>query len=89
MQTWASIAARCRRKGGEVLVRKGAVSHPRRSRGFVRSIGLPTGQIRDWRKTLSGGECLHVHEHKTFYAAHVDLFDPAVAPLHHLIGDVL
>lgn len=89
MQTWAAIASRARRKGGEVLVRKGAVPHPRRSRGFVRSIGLPTGQIADWRKTLPGGECLHVHEHRTFYAVHVDLFDPHESPVSHLIGDVL
>lgn len=90
MQTWAKIAARCRRSlRGEVEVRKGSVKHPRYSRGFVRSIGLPQGERANWRKTLSGGECLHVKEYRSFYSVHVDLFDPHEQPLQHFVGDVL
>lgn len=89
LYTWAVIAAKCRRKAGEVMVRKGAVRHPRYSKGFTRSLGLPQGERANWRKELSNGECLHVKEYERYYAVHIDLFHPHSAPLEHLIGDVL
>lgn len=73
---------------GTVLrIRRPDAIHPSRA-GFRRSLGMPRGQIADWRKTTGHG-CIHVREYRTWYAVHRDRVDPKVSVFGHLFKDVL
>ncbi len=88
MHTWAQVAFELMTAvpHARVRVARAAILHPK-SVGFVKSIGLPAGQRADWRCSLPNGQCLHVHEHRTVYVAHVDQIDPARDALGHLAVD--
>lgn len=61
---------------------------PEESGLFRRSIGEMKGQIADWRATVPGSSRgVHAVEFEDHYSVHVDNFDPAKAPLKHLLLD--
>jgi hypothetical protein len=75
--------------GAVYIVPKGAIAHP----GIVgasRSIGLPVGQIADWRFP-PGPQCdgLHVHEFPHDWRVHLDRVHPSCSLLNHFFVDVL
>jgi len=51
------------------------------------SIGLPEGQLADYRRLLSGGRGLHVKVFRNHYEAHIDEVHPDVNPIEHLRQD--
>jgi hypothetical protein len=50
-------------------------------------MGLPTGQLADWRFVSPGCDGLHVREFGDFYSAHVDRVNPTCDPIGHIVSD--
>lgn len=55
--------------------------------GWRKSLGLPRGQIADWRKR-DGIGCLHAVEYLTHCEIHRDAIDPEVSLFWHIMYDV-
>ncbi|MCE4624129.1 MAG: hypothetical protein F7B11_05230 [Caldisphaeraceae archaeon] len=51
------------------------------------SVGKPRGQIKNWRKTLPDGSCLHVLEFKNIYIVHRDRANPNDSIIKHIALD--
>lgn len=71
----------------KIVIKREEIAHPSRSLGFREAFGEPDMQLRDFRKTINGSECLHVQEYNTHYAVHKDKVDPGLSPIGHLISD--
>jgi hypothetical protein len=56
--------------------------------GFRKTVGLPSGQIADYRLTLMDGRSIHALEYWSFYLIHWDVRDPSFDPIGHLQYDV-
>ncbi|WP_052266630.1 hypothetical protein [Picrophilus oshimae] len=56
-------------------------------RKFRKSIGLPCGQIADYRGSINGFS-IHIKEYYDKYEVHLDKYDPRYNPFMHLIKDV-
>jgi hypothetical protein len=69
-----------------VHLEKGLLPHPRTA-GMTSSIGLPEGQVADYRLVLAGGAGLHVKDFGTHYEAHIDEVHPEVNIAEHLRRD--
>lgn len=56
--------------------------------GARRDVGLPVGQLADWR-FAAAADCtgLHVHEHADRYEAHIDRVHPACSLVGHVRAD--
>ena len=67
-------------------VEKGVLCHPRAA-GMSPSMGLPEGQIGDFRLALPNGGGLHVKDFGTHYEAHLDEVHPDVNLVEHLRKD--
>lgn len=89
MMDWSSIAEEVLRKSEheEVIVDKQLVPHPTQTTFFKRSLGIPRGQIADYRMKLKDGRSLHIVEFKDHYRIHWDIHDPEENPLGHLLTD--
>ena len=87
--TWAQIAADLRRQPLPVCVRLAAwqVEHPQAA-GMTRSLGLPVGQLADWRMPHPNCHGLHVREYPGYYTAHVDQVNPRCDLPGHVAADV-
>jgi hypothetical protein len=75
-------------RGSQVIVGAGELAHPQ-AEGAERSVGLPRGQVADWR-FAPGEDCtgLHVHEMEGgTWAAHLDAVHPACGVVRHLRAD--
>lgn len=61
--------------GSQVEIRRSDIAHPA-DEGASRSVGMPRGQVRDWRflRTRTGGG-LHVHEYRRSWVAHLGSLD--------------
>lgn len=70
----------------ELRLEKHAVQHPRDA-GLRVGMGLPLGQIADYRLRLADNRGLHVRDFGSYYLAHIDQTDPACDPLLHLLQD--
>lgn len=70
-----------------VCVEKHSMLEPPESAGFRISFGAPQGQLRDFRKSLPDGRCIHVREFPERYCVHWDWRDPGVDPIGHLVRD--
>ena len=65
-----------------------SIGNPMETGLFVRSVGSPRGQIRDYRGNVDGSNLgIHVVEFLGHYEVHVDHFDPYKKPVEHLIVD--
>ena len=84
MSTWSGIIDDVLRHEAhrEVFVKSGVVPHPCEA-GFTRHLGLPVGQAEDWRKTVRGGEGIHVRVYREGYGVHWDRVCPLERPLMH------
>lgn len=82
---WAGIAefVQTLRPGAEVHIRRDAIPHPSQVSSFYRSVGLPAGEVADWRMPLAGGRGLHVRESASGFRAHWDRVDLRTNPLEH------
>jgi hypothetical protein len=67
-------------------VEKGLLPHPRTA-GMLPSIGLPEGQLADYRLVLAHGQGFHVKDFGTHYEAHIDEVHPDVNAIEHLRKD--
>ena len=67
-------------------VEKGVLGHPKTA-GMTTSIGLPEGQLADYRLVLSSGAGLHVKDFGSHYEAHIDEVHPDVDAMEHLRRD--
>jgi len=66
---------------------KSIMKHPLLD-GFRRDIGLPKGELANWRLGLKDGSCVHVREYVDCYAVHLDKVDPNVSLIEHLRKDL-
>ncbi len=58
--------------------------------GMTRSVGLPKGQLKDWRsETMPDGSGLHVLEFVDHYEVHIDRVDPHANLPGHVVQDVV
>ena len=89
--TWDEVRARVAAlpRGGVLAIPKGAIAHPA-SAGAVRAVGLPVGQLRDFRfppdRACQG---VHVHEYARDWRVHLDRVHPSCSLLGHFFADVL
>lgn len=72
--------------GARIVLHKD-VPHPQLG-GARRDIGLPAGQLADWR-FAPGPDCtgVHVHEFADRYVAHLDRVHPACSIVGHVRSD--
>lgn len=73
--------------GARKAIPKHGVPHPRGA-GAVPSLGLPVGQLRDWR--FPPDHCcrgLHVHEYSDRWEGHLDRVHPNCDPVDHIRRD--
>lgn len=86
---WPSVIQAIARLGlgVEVELDKQWLLHPSKVEGFKLSLGMPRGQVADYRMRLSDGRCLHVVELRDRYLVHLDSVDPSDNPLGHLLSD--
>lgn len=77
---------------GSIVIPKGIyddLPSPSDSGLFVKSVGVPRGQIADWRTFKDGIKSgVHAVEFRDRYELHVDGFDPNRYPVEHLIHDL-
>lgn len=76
---WDRVAALVRSKlpaRKAVSIKVPDFAHPRLVPGFVRDVGLPVGQISDYRWSLPDGSCVHVQDFGHCITAHWDEVDP-------------
>ncbi len=59
-------------------VRTCDIPHPL-ALGFTTSIGLPEGQLADYRLELADGRGIHVREYSGFFRIHLDRIHPTLA----------
>lgn len=85
--TWNHVAAYLQQQPthSSVGVMKWQVEHPQAA-GLQRSLGLPVGQLADWRMP-SCRNGLHVREYVDRYTAHVDSVNPHCDLPGHLAAD--
>jgi len=55
--------------------------------GMTLSIGLPEGQVADYRYAFSDGSGVHVKDFGGHYQVHLDEVHPGVDPIEHLRRD--
>lgn len=86
--TWAQVAADLRRRPLPACVRLATwqVEHPQAA-GMTPSVGLPVGQLADWRMPHPNCHGLHVREYPGYYTAHVDKINPRCDLPGHLAAD--
>ena len=77
LMTWKSVAVALRSGPQSTCVRVPAwqVEHPTAA-GMTRSVGLPVGQVADWRMPHPNCHGLHVREYVGYYTVHVDQVNP-------------
>ena len=76
-----------RRPHQNIIVSKHHLAKHPSECGFVKTLGIPRGQINDYELTLKDGRRVHVVEFKDYYKVHWDILSPRVSPLGHLICD--
>ena len=87
-RSWESISRELLEAKPETYRRypRGSVESPAAA-GLHFGLGLPRGQLADWRKPLGRCRGLHVWEFPGYFEAHVDSPDPECDPLAHLSTD--
>lgn len=87
--TWLEIEAELRQlpPGASLSFARDQLPHPQDA-GAARSIGVPSGQVADWRFAPTA-DCrgLHVHELADGWRAHLDAIHPSCDLLGHLQAD--
>lgn len=86
--TWAQVAQHLARQGRAscITIAKRQVEHPQAA-GMLRSLGLPLGQIADWRMPRPGCHGLHVREFTDHYTVHIDAVNPHCDLPGHVAAD--
>ena len=86
--TWAQVAALLRWRPRPACVRLEAwqIEHPQAA-GMTRSVGLPVGQLADWRMAHPSCHGLHVREYVGYYTAHLDKVHPRCNLAGHMAVD--
>ncbi len=86
--TWAQVAQHLARNGRSacITIQKWQVEHPRVA-GMRRSLGLPLGQMADWRMPYPGCHGLHVREFPDHYSVHIDRVNPHCDLPGHVAAD--
>jgi hypothetical protein len=75
--SWLDILAQLRAEPSALIrTSKGDVPSPLDGGARV-SLGLPTGQRRDYRWSLPDCRCMHAREFAEHYETHLDQMDPA------------
>lgn len=69
-----------------VKLPKGLLPHPAAA-GMSSSVGIPEGQVADYRLVLPDGSGLHVKDFVEYYEAHLDEVHPDVNWVEHLRQD--
>jgi hypothetical protein len=89
---WAAVleALREHAQGAEASIDRASIVHPAAA-GAVRSVGLPRGQVGDWRfPPLGDGAGLHVQDFgQAGWRAHLDAVHPSVSLRGHLEHDMI
>lgn len=85
---WQNVADQLRRqpRGSVVRYRKSLMEHPLDA-GASWSIGMPQGQIADFRLRLPGCGGLHIRDFGSHYEAHIDTVDLSCNPIEHARRD--
>lgn len=82
VQLWPPDASR------RLRIPRGLIPHPLTVRNMRPSVGLPEGQLRDFRAVLEPTSAgLHVKEFANHYEAHVDAVHPAHGVAEHVRVD--
>lgn len=86
--TWADVGRYLRQPASPSVasVAKHAVEHPCDA-GMVRSLGVPLGQVADWRMPSPHCGGLHVREFVDRYTAHLDQVNPNCDLPGHVAAD--
>lgn len=90
MMTWADVVQQLWPPDSRHHLRlpKAIVPHPITVQGMRTSMGLPEGQVRDYRVRLGETTAgLHIKEFQHHYEAHLDAYDPVVKPVEHFVVD--
>ena len=90
-KTWAEVYWYLTQaeKGSTVEVHKSVIAHPSYN-GAYKSVGLPKGQIADWRFPPDPeGRGLHIHDVGWGWRAHLDEVHPDHSIVGHFVRDVL
>ncbi len=87
--TWAQVASHLSGQPQHTFIslQKSQVEHPHGA-GMRRSLGLPVGQIADWRVAHPNCHGLHVREYVDRYTAHLDHVNPNCDLPGHIASDV-
>jgi hypothetical protein len=89
--TWDAIRVWLLRErpGRELSIHRTRIAHPADA-GALSSVGLPRGQVADWRFPADG-QCrgVHVREFRARYRVHMDRAHPSCGLLDHFFRDVL
>lgn len=89
MKTWSEILNELSSSpfGTKVTILKNEIISPKDA-GAVKSIGVPYGQIADWRfKPETNCTGLHIHEYSNEWVAHLDQVHPQCSLIRHLKYD--
>lgn len=88
VRSWRDAVALLRFEAPRTVLRvpKVWLPHPLTA-GMTTSIGLPEGQLADYRLRLQGTAGLHVKDFGEHYEIHVDEVHPDVNPIEHLRRD--
>lgn len=88
VMTWEGVVAWLRRHPQPACVRIEIwqVEHPTNA-GMTRSMGLPVGQLADWRMPHPHCGGLHVREYRGYYTVHLDRVNPRCDLPGHLAVD--
>lgn len=89
MRGWDEVEASLRLwpPGVELVLSRQSMPHPSTA-GAVTAIGLPRGQLADWRfPPAADCQGLHVHEYAERWVAHLDRVHPDCGRIEHLRVD--
>ena len=87
-RSWTEVLSilRSYSPGTSIKVPKGMLPHPT-TFAMQPSMGLPAGQVGDYRRQLVDGAGLHARDYGGYYLVHIDRVHPAVNPVEHLRRD--
>ncbi len=87
-KTWAAVVEVLMRRPwrNPIRVAKSQLPHPR-AVGMKPSVGMPLGQVADYRYALESNAGLHVRDFGHYWEAHLDEVHPDVDPVEHVRRD--
>lgn len=87
MRTWSEVVTALRANPYQrIVLPKNQILHPQQA-GFYPSVGLPKGQVADWRFALADCAGVHVWDCGALWKIHLDQVDPSCSVPEHLLRD--